>query len=143
MTLSEILSIAGYPGLFKFVAQSKNGIIVESLVNQKRMVVQGSSKVSTLGDIAIFTIEEDIALGQVFDNMYKGCEGKEAISHKSDEKTLKAEFEKFLPEYDKDRVRISDIKKVFSWYNILVNAGVTEFIEAEEEATEAEEVIAE
>ncbi len=72
MTLSEILSISGYPGLFKFVAQSKNGIIVESLLDKKRMLVQGSSKVSTLGDIAIFTVEEDIALGQVFDNIFKG-----------------------------------------------------------------------
>ncbi|MFI3268512.1 MAG: DUF5606 domain-containing protein [Rikenellaceae bacterium] len=136
MTLSEILSISGYPGLFKFVAQSKNGIIVESLLDKKRMLVQGSSKVSTLGDIAIFTVEEDIALGQVFDNIFKGCEGKESISHKSDEATLRSEFAKFLPEYDEDRVRVSDIKKVFSWYNILIGAGFTEFVEEEEAETE-------
>lgn len=138
MTLSEILSIAGYPGLYKFVAQSKSGIIVESLVDKKRMPVQGTSKVSSLGDIAMFTIEEDIALGQVFENIYKGTEGKEAICHKSEEKALKAEFEKYLPQYDKERVRISDIKKVFAWYNILVNAGITEFAEKEEEETTKE-----
>ncbi|MFI3263001.1 MAG: DUF5606 domain-containing protein [Rikenellaceae bacterium] len=138
MTLSEILSISGYPGLFKFVAQSKSGIIVESMTTKKRMMVQGSSKVSTLGDIAIFTIEEDIALGQVFDNIFKGCDGKESISHKSDETTLRAELEKFLPEYDRDRVHFSDIKKIFAWYNILVNAGFTEFTEVEEEVEETE-----
>lgn len=136
MTLSEILAISGYSGLFKFVAQSKSGIIVESFVDKKRMAVQGSSKVSSLGDIAMFTISDDIALGQVFQNIFDATEGKEVISYKSDNATLKSEFEKYLPDYDKDRVRVSDIKKVFAWYNILVNNNFTDFTTEDEEIEE-------
>lgn len=133
MRLSEILAISGQPGLYKFVAQSKSGIIVESLADGRRMPVQGTSKVSTLSDIAIFTTSEDLPLGEVLAKMFSALEGKEVMNHKSDAKLLKEEMGRLIPEYDEDRVYISDIKKLFSWYNILVGAGMDTFVEKEEQ----------
>lgn len=138
MELRDILSITGMSGLYKFVAQSKNGIIVESLADGKRMNASASSKVSSMGEIAIFTEGEDIPLGQVFDNIYAYTEGKEAISHKSSADELKSFFAAVLPEYDRERVHVSDIKKVVAWYNILLAQGFTKFM-SEEEAEEVAE----
>ncbi|MFI3330314.1 MAG: DUF5606 domain-containing protein [Rikenellaceae bacterium] len=139
MELRDILSIAGQPGLYKFVAQSNHGIIVESLAEGKRSNVSGSAKVSSMGEIAIFTEGEDIPLSQVFENIFTHTSGAEAISHKSTNDELKAFFAAVLPEYDKERVHVSDIKKVVQWYNILINNGFTEFkiedTEAEQEQT--------
>ena len=133
MELKEILAIAGQPGLFKYVAQSQRGVIVESLLDGKRMNASATSRVSALTEISMFTEGEDIALAEVFTRMYAHTEGKEAISHKESAEKLKAEFEAVLPEYDKERVHVSDIKKAFSWFNILVGAGFTEFKLPEEE----------
>lgn len=137
MELKDILSITGMSGLYKFVAQSKNGIIVEALADGKRMNASASSKVSSMGEIAIFTEGEDIPLAQVFENIYKHTEGKPAISHKSSADELKAFFAEVLPEFDRDRVHVSDIKKVVAWFNILLEQGFTEF-KVEEEGAEAE-----
>ena len=134
MKLNEILAISGQSGLFKFVAQSHNGVIVESLTDGKRSNASGSAKVSALGEIAIYTENDDIPLGKVFENIYKHTEGKEAISPKSTPEELKKFFATVLPEYDRDRVHVSDMKKVVAWYNILVGIGMTDFsIEDEEE----------
>ena len=115
MELKEILAISGQPGLYKYVAQSTNGVIVESLLDGKRMNASASSKVSALTEISIFT------------NIYNHTGGKEAISHKEAPEKLKAAFAEVLPDYDRDRVHVSDMKKVFMWYNILLGAGFTEF----------------
>ena len=133
MELKDILAISGQPGLYKFVAQSMRGVIVESLIDGKRMNAAATSRVSALTEISMFTEGEDIALAEVFTRMYAHTEGKEAISHKESAEKLKAEFEAVLPEYDKERVHVSDIKKAFSWFNILVGAGFTEFKLPEEE----------
>ncbi len=127
MELSEILAISGQPGLFKYVAQSQRGVIVESLIDQKRMNASATSRVSALTEISMFTEGEDIPLADVFTRIYEHTGGKEAISPKSTPEQLKAAFAEVLPEYDRDRVHVSDIKKCFSWYNILVAAGFTEF----------------
>lgn len=127
MELKEILAISGQPGLYKYVAQSTRGVIVESLIDGKRMNAASNSKVSALTEISIFTEGEDIALAEVFSKIYAHTGGKEAISHKESPEALKAYFAEVLPEYDRDRVHISDMKKVFSWFNILVGAGFTEF----------------
>ena len=82
MKLAEILAISGQPGLYKYIAQSRNGIIVESLADGKRIPVQGTSKVSSLGDIAIFTETADVPLAEVFQNIYDINKGAEAISPK-------------------------------------------------------------
>lgn len=119
MVLKDILSISGEPGLFKFIAQGKNAIIVEHLETKKRTSAYGSAKVSSLEDIAIFTEKEDMPLSKVFDLVYDKEKGGVAIDPKSDPSKLKAWFESVLPEYDKDKVYVSDIKKLATWYNIL------------------------
>ena len=121
------MAISGQPGLYKFVAQSMRGVIVESLVDGKRMNAAATSRVSALTEISMFTEGEDIALADVFTNIWNYTEGKEAISHKESADKIKEEFAKVLPEYDRERVHVSDMKKCFAWYNLLVQAGFTEF----------------
>ena len=124
MNLKEVLAISGQSGLFKFVAQSKNGVIVESLTDGKRSNASGSAKVSALGEIAIYTETDDLPLAQVFENIYKHTAGKEAISPKASPEELKKFFAAVLPEYDRERVHVSDIKKVVAWYNLLIGIGM-------------------
>lgn len=127
MELKDILAISGQPGLYKYVAQSMRGVIVESLIDGKRMNASATSRVSALTEISMFTEGEDIALADVFTNIWNYTGGKQAISHKESAERIKEEFAKVLPEYDRDRVHVSDMKKCFAWYNILVEAGFTEF----------------
>ena len=127
MKLKEILAISGQSGLYKFVAQSKNGIIVEQLGSGVRSCASASAKVSSLGEIAIFTENDDVPLAQVFQQIYDKHAGQPVLSHKSAPEDLKKFFAEALPEYDRDRVHVSDMKKCFAWYNILVRAGFTEF----------------
>jgi hypothetical protein len=137
MEFKDILVVSGQPGLYKFVAQSTRGIIIESLVDGRRQNASASARVSALAEISMFTEGEDIALADVFTRMYAYTEGKEAISHKSTPEQLKAFFAEVLPEYDRERVHVSDIKKAVSWFNILLGAGMTEFKLDEPEAEEA------
>jgi hypothetical protein len=119
MNLKEILAIAGYPGLYKYVSQAKNGIIVESLLDKKRMPAYSSAKVSALEDIAIFTENAEVPLGDIFSKIYEKESGGVAPDAKSSTGVLTAYFEGILPDYDKKKVYVSDIKKVITWYNIL------------------------
>lgn len=114
--LKGILSISGQPGLFKLVAETKNSIIVESLINGKRMPAYSTSKISTLSDISIFTESGEILLTDLF---LKIKESGKSVSTKASANEIKAFFEEVLPEYDKDRVYISDMKKVIQWYDLL------------------------
>ena len=127
MELKDILAISGQPGLFKYVAQSQRGVIVESLLDGKRMNAAATARVSALTEISMFTEGEDIPLANVFTNIWNYTEGKEIISHKESADKIQAEFAKVLPEYDRERVHVSDMKKCFAWYNLLVKAGFTEF----------------
>ncbi len=119
MVLKDILAISGESGLYKFIAQGKNAIIVEHLETKKRSSAYGSSKVSSLEDIAIFTDKEDLPLGKVFDIIYDRNEGGTAIDPKSDPGALKSWFEEILPDYSRDKVYVSDIRKIAQWYNIM------------------------
>lgn len=139
MRLQEILAISGQSGLYKYIAQSKNGIIVESVVDGHRFNTSPHARVSSLGEIAIYTEGEDLPLARVFEALFTKTGGKETISPKSSPEELKKLFAEVLPDYDRDRVRVSDIKKVVSWYNILVAAGMTEFKSGADEAREAQE----
>jgi hypothetical protein len=121
MILKDILAISGEPGLFRFIAQGKNAIIIEHLETKKRSSSYGSAKVSSLEDIAIFTEKEDLPLGKVFDLIYEKENGGPAIDSKADAEKLKTWFETLLPDYSKEKVYLSDIKKVAQWYNILHN----------------------
>lgn len=136
MKFSEVLAISGQQGLFKYLAQGKTGIIIESLMDGKRMQVPSNARVSTLNDISMYTEADDVLLATVFQNMSDKLEGGAALSHKAPSEELAEAFADYLPNYDKYRVRQSDIKKVFSWYNILQGAGMTQFVEEEEEVTE-------
>ena len=127
MELKEILAISGQPGLYKYVAQSTHGVIVESLLDGRRMNASATSKVSSLTEISMFTEGDDIPLADVFTKIYAHTGGREAVSPKEAPEKLKACFAEVLPDYDRDRVHVSDIKKCFAWYNILVKAGFTEF----------------
>ena len=127
MEFKDILAISGMPGLYKYVAQSTRGIIVESLEDGRRMNASATSRVSALAEISMFTEGEDIALADVFTNIWNYTGGKQAISHKESAEKIQEEFAKVLPEYDRERVHVSDMKKCFAWYNILVQAGFTEF----------------
>ena len=139
MELKEILAISGQSGLDKFVTQSKNGIIVESLTDGRRSNTPAHARVSSLGEIAIFTEGEDLPLARVFEALYTQTEGKETVSAKSAPEIIKKCFAEAVPDYDRDRVHFSDMKKVIAWYNILVGAGMTEFKSAADEVEENQE----
>lgn len=139
MKLKDILSISGEGGLFKFVAQGKNAIIVEHLETKKRTAAHATAKVSSLEDISIFTEQEDVSLSKVFDRMHEKENGGAAISHKSSAGELKEYFAEVLPDYDRDRVYVSDIKKLVNWYNILQSLDMLIPGEDEKEAGDGEE----
>lgn len=129
--LKGILSISGQPGLFKLVTETKNSIIVESLLTGKRIPAYSTSKISTLSDVSIFTETGEILLTDLFVRIKQG--GK-MISPKASANEIKAFFEEVLPEYDKDRVYVSDMKKVIQWFQLLSDQNL--LIEPEEEKTE-------
>ena len=136
--LKDILAISGKGGLFKFIAQARNGIVVESLEDQKRHVAPATARVSSLEDIAIFTHEEEVPLADIFFMIHEKSDGKETTSHKASPEELKSSFQELVPEYDEDRVYISDIKKVFQWYNQLHKQKLLEVIDKEEDKEEGE-----
>ena len=129
--LKGILSISGQPGLFKLVAETKNSIIVESLLTGKRIPAYSTSKISTLSDISIFTETGEILLTDLFIRIKTS--GK-LISPKASPIEIKAFFEEAIPEYDKDRVYISDMKKIIQWYQLLSDQNL--ITESEEENSE-------
>ncbi len=137
MELKGILSISGEPDLFKLVKNARNGVIVESLRTKKRMQAFASHKISSLSDISIYTTEEDLPLKDVFDSIYTLAEGGKAVDEKSDKQALVEYFAKVVPNYDLDRVHISDMKRVFKWYNLLQELDLLKL----EEKQETEEVI--
>lgn len=123
MDLSGIISITGKPGLYKVIAQGKNSVIVESVVDKKRIPAYATDRISALEDISIYTLESDVPLKDVFSSLYKKFDGKEGLSHKDDIINLQEVLFEVLPDYDEDRVYPSDIKKLFQWYNMLVKTG--------------------
>lgn len=138
--LKTILSIAGKPGLYKYVSQGKNMIIVESLIDQKRTPVHGTEKVISLGDIAMYTDAEDVPLQEVFLSM-KNKENGEAAAldyKKASAEELRAYLAEVLPDFDRDRVHTSDIKKLIAWYNLLVANNLTDFETSAEKDTQEE-----
>jgi hypothetical protein len=136
MDLKEIMAIAGKPGLFKMVAQAKNGIIVESIIDQKRIQAFAHDKISSLEEISIFTETEDKPLKEVLKCFFEKLEGKEAPDFKNDNNKLKAFFAEMLPDYDKERVYTSHMQKVVGWYNLLIQHNLLDFSQEEEKADE-------
>ncbi|MDO4215929.1 MAG: DUF5606 domain-containing protein [Bacteroidales bacterium] len=137
--LKKILAISGKPGLYKLLSRGNRCLIVESLdEKKKRMPAQGSDKVISLNDIAMYTEDEEVPLPQVFDALSKVQEGKPVTMDykKADKDELFELFAQVLPTFDRDRVHASDVKKLIQWYNILLENGITEFLPTEEETTE-------
>ena len=135
--LKGILAISGQPGLFKVLSEGKNGVIVESLLTGKKQTAFASAKMSTLEDIAIYTTSEDFPLKNVFQKIFDQENGGQAINAGSKPEELKKYFEKILPDFDKERVYVSDIKKIISWYNLLQEKGMHNFEESEEVVPES------
>lgn len=138
--LREILAITGKPGLFKIVSQGNNMLVVEDLQTKKRFPAYTRDKVVSLGDISMYTDSGDKPLGEILDLVFAHNEGK-AIDVKSliKEGKLREEFEAILPDFDKERVYDNDIKKLFTWYNLLTASGMTKFTEEEAAEEDSEE----
>ena len=135
--LKTILSIAGRPGLYRLVSQGKNMLIVESLSTGKRTPAYAHDKVISLGDIAIYTIEEDKPLGEVLEAVKAKAEAKPVdVKALGADANVRAYFAEILPDFDQERVYTADIKKLLNWYNQLIAAGITEFVDAAATAEE-------
>lgn len=132
MNLTGIISISGKSGLYKVVGQGKNTIIVEALDTKKRFPTYASHKISALDDISVYTYEEDVPLKDVYQKLAELEGFKETISHKESPENLVKKLDEFLPDWDEDRVYMSDIKKLFQWYNLLVKNDLVKPDEKEE-----------
>lgn len=139
MDLSKILAITGKPGLYLVISQTKSGALVESIIDKKRIPVFATEKLSSLNDISIFTTDEDLPLKAVLKAIYEKENGGKCIDHKSDNNALKKYMEEVVPNFDKDRVYVSDIKKLFSWYNLLQQENLLDFSEETENNEKTED----
>ena len=139
--MKEILSISGYSGLFKLISSTKNGIIVEDIETKKRLPAYTTSKVSSLRDIAIFKEDgEEVSLIEVLKSISTKEKSKAAIDpKKADNESLKAYFAEVLPNYDRERVYVSHIKKVLTWYNQLQRCNMLDVLDEKEEEAKADE----
>ena len=137
--LKDILSISGKSGLFKLVSQGKNMLIVESLIDKKRQPAYSHEKVVSLADVAIFTDSEEKPLVEVLKLMKEKENGnKIAIDLKTANDIFRNYFAEVLPDYDRERVYPSDIRKLIIWYNLLIENGITDFEEKEKEEEKKE-----
>jgi hypothetical protein len=132
MDLTGIIAISGRPGLFKVIAQGKNNIIVESLIDSKRFPAYATDKISALDDISIYTYDDDAPLRTLLKAVYDKESGKECPSHKEDLTVLQSYLLEILPNYDQERVYPSDVKKMFQWYNLLQKSGNLKLLVKEE-----------
>lgn len=139
--LTGIIAISGQPGLYKVVAQSKNGIIVEGLADKKRTSISSTAKVSSLEDISMFTTGEDKPVSEIMKAIFDKEKGGACIDAKADDKSVVAYFAAVLPDYDKERVYTSNMRKLFNWYNGLQTSGNLKVKEAETKEESAEKKI--
>lgn len=140
MSLEKILSITGKPGLYELVTQTRTGFVAESLLDGKRITVGMRNNVSVLSEIAIYTLDKELPLREVFLKIQvKEKGGKTSVGHKAEKIKLEEYFFEVLPDYDEDRVYASDIKKIIQWYNLLHDKGITDFDEKGGQSTSEEE----
>lgn len=140
MNLEGIISISGMPGLHKVVGNLKNGIIVESLTNKKRIPVYSNSQqhVSRLDDMSMFTTDDSKPISEIMKTIFEKENGGPCIDHKADEKEIIPYFEGLVPDYDKERVYPSNMRKLFNWYNILQQTGNLKLAEVNTETTDGD-----
>lgn len=135
--LEKILSVSGKSGIYKLIAGGKSSLVVESLMDGKRIAIPPTQRVSSLSDITMFTVEDDMPLQQILENAKTLYQGGAAPDHKSDSAVLRKAMKEILPSYDADRVYDSDIRKLLQWYNILQSKDMLDFaVETDEETTE-------
>ena len=140
MALDKVLAIAGKPGLYKLVTQTRGGFIAESLIDNRRMSVGIQQNVSILSEIAIYTLTEEVPLKDVLSKIKDKEKGAQtSISHNDSKDKLEEYFFEVLPDYDEDRVYPSDIKKVVQWYNMLQKNDMLDFDTAKTETSDEEE----
>lgn len=137
MDLSKIISVTGKPGLFRVVAQGRQALIAESLEDGKRMAVHASVRVSSLDEISMFTKGEDVPLSQVLEKLHEIEKGKASVDPKGDVEALYAKLGEALPDHDRERIYANDVRKLFTWYGLLLKSGV--FKEKEEKKAAGEE----
>lgn len=135
--IKGILSIAGRPGLYKLIQSGRGSLIVEQLSTGKRLPVQQRDRVISLADVAMYTDGDDVQLSEVLASLGKVADSKPVDIKRVEAEGLREFFATVLPNYDRDRVHISDIRKLLTWYNLLVEAGITDFSEPDEKAEEA------
>lgn len=144
MSLQKILAISGKPGLYELKIQTRTGFVAESLLDGKRITVGLRNNVSLLSEIAVYTYTEEVKLAEVFKAIATKENEGPAISHKEDGIQLMNYFREVMPEYDEDRVYLSDIKKIINWYNLLQPKGFVSLEElSKEEASEEESEVTE
>ena len=119
MKLEGIINVSGKPGLFKIISRSNNTVIIESLTDQKRTAIYSHNQANLLEEIGIYTYNDTVPISDIFTEIAKKTSCGPSINHKSSKDELMNYFRDILPEYDEDRVYISDIKKVIQWYNIM------------------------
>lgn len=124
MSLDKVLSISGKPGLYELKVQTRTGFVAESLVDGKKSTIGLKHNVSLLSEISMYTYNDEVKLFEVFKSIAKKENNGPAISHKEDNSVLVSYFREVLPEFDEERVYVSDIKKVLNWYNVLQNRGM-------------------
>lgn len=140
MSLERILSITGKPGLYKLIAQTRGGFVAESLLDKKKITVNARQNVSVLSEIAIYTLNEEVPLKKVFTTIKEKENGQPtSVSAKDSNDKLEEYFFNILPDYDEDRVYVSDIKKVIQWYNLLQQHDLLDFSEDGETSKDEEE----
>lgn len=133
MNLEGVISVSGKPGIFKVISKKKTGLVVESIPEGKKLNIFALDKVSALEDISIYTYEDDIPLLDVYKKLFEIENGEKSIDHKDKPEVLKNKMLEVLEDYDQDRVYVSDLKKLFQWYNLLIEANLLNFEEKKEE----------
>lgn len=137
--LRKIISITGKPGLFEIISQGNRMFIVEDIVTKKRFPALQRDKVVSLGDIAMYTTSEDLALGVILDRLYENMKGEKIeVKELMKNGKLRVKFREVVPDFDDDRVYDNDIKKLFTWYNLLIESGRTKFTKEEDSSEENE-----
>jgi len=139
--LKEILVVSGKPGLFKLISKGANLLIIESLIDQKRIPAYSRDKVISLGDISVYTDKEEVPLGEILTKIKEkenGC-GKASIDlSKAQPDDLRNYFAGILPDFDREKVYPSDIKKILKWYELLIANGITDFLKVDEQSSAKE-----
>jgi len=143
MDLSKILSIAGKPGLYQIVNQSRGGVVAKSLLDGKKVSIGQTQRVSTLSDISIYVEDGDEPLVNILKTIYESNGGTEIEIDLKDADALRNLLREALPEHDEERVYTSDIKKMVKWYNLLHKNNLLDFSEKAEEETEEETIVEE